>query len=220
MLDHAQEKLSTLVNSTEGKVDKVFMRNLFIGHFQTPKGKRREVLQLMGSILDIPKDEMEQLLNKDYGGVSKWMSSWLGGASKSVPNIPLRPNQQRVLNSSFSELFVKFLETESHLSVPPPKLSAQAMDCLDSPGKREQGVNVPGNVKDGAELRADRSTNGNPLLVHRSAALHLSNLAGVGLGGPGHPLFKPIADFMPTFTPLPVSPDNSATVVLQDLLNI
>lgn len=75
MLDHAQQKLSTLVNSAEGKVDKVLMRNLFIGHFQTPKDKRREVLQLTGSILDIPKDEMEQLLNKDHGRVRKWMSS-------------------------------------------------------------------------------------------------------------------------------------------------
>ncbi|KAM4816103.1 LOW QUALITY PROTEIN: thyroid receptor-interacting protein 11-like [Urocitellus parryii] len=221
MLDHAQQKLSTLVNSTEGKVNKVLMRNLFIGHFQTQKGKRREVLQLMGSILDIPKEEMEQLLNEDYGGVTnKWMSSWLGGASKNVPNIPLRPNQQPVLNSSFSELFVKFLETESHPSVPPPKVSAHAMDCLDSLGRREQGVNVPGNIKDAPELRAGRSTSRNPLLVPRSAAVPLRNLAGVGLGGPGHPLFKPIADFMPTFTPLPVSPDNSARVVFQDLLNI
>ncbi|KAM5166783.1 thyroid receptor-interacting protein 11-like [Callospermophilus lateralis] len=220
MLDHAQQKLSTLVNSTEGKVDKVLMRNLFIGHFKTAKGKRPEVLQLMGSILDIPKDEMEQLLHKDYGGVSKWMSSWLGGASKSVSDIPLRPNQQPVLNSSFSELFVKFLESESHPSVSPPKVSAHATDCLDSPGRREQGVNVQGNVKDGAELRAGKSTNGNPLLVPRSAAVPLSNVAGVGLGGPGHPLFKPIADFMPTFTPLLVSMDNSARVGLQDLLNI
>ncbi|KAM5165975.1 thyroid receptor-interacting protein 11-like [Callospermophilus lateralis] len=85
MLDHAHQKLSTLVNSTEGKLDKVLMRNLFIGHFKTPKGKRLEVLQLMGSILDIPKDEMEQLLHKDYGGLVRWitevaaMSSWFGG---------------------------------------------------------------------------------------------------------------------------------------------
>ncbi|XP_076961236.1 thyroid receptor-interacting protein 11-like [Callospermophilus lateralis] len=71
MLDHAQQKLSTLVNSTEGKLDKVLMRNLLIGHFKAPKGKRLEVLQLMGSILDIPKDKMEQLLHKDHGGVSK-----------------------------------------------------------------------------------------------------------------------------------------------------
>ncbi|KAM5166786.1 thyroid receptor-interacting protein 11-like [Callospermophilus lateralis] len=220
MLDHAQQKLSTLVNSTEGKLDKVLMRNLLIGHFKTPKGKHCKVLQLMGSILDIPKEEVEQLLNENYGGVTKSMTSWLGGTSKSIPSIPLRPNQQPVLNSSFSELFVKFLETESHPSVPPPKLSSHAMDCLDSPGRREKGVNVPRNVKDAVEFRAGRCTNGNPLLVPCSAAVPFSNLAGVELGGPGHSLFKPIGDFMPTFTPLPVSPDSSARVILQDLLNI
>ncbi|KAM4830894.1 thyroid receptor-interacting protein 11 isoform X1 [Urocitellus parryii] len=218
MLDDAQKKLTNLVNSTEGKVDKVLMRNLFIGHFHTPKSKRHEVLQLMGSILDIQKEEMEQLLNEDYGGVTKWMTSWLGGGSKSVPNTPLRPNQQSVLNSSFSELFVKFLETESHPSVPPPKLSAHAMKCLDSPGRREQGANVPGSFKDAAEFRAGRRTDMSPFLAPRSAAVPLVNLAGVGPGGPGHLLLKPISDFMPTFTPLPVSPDNSARVVLQDLL--
>uniref|UniRef100_UPI004038C247 thyroid receptor-interacting protein 11-like n=1 Tax=Callospermophilus lateralis TaxID=76772 RepID=UPI004038C247 len=218
MLHKAQKKLSTFANSPEGQVDKVLMRNLFIGHFHTPKGKRREALQLMGSILDIPKEEMEQLLSEDSGGVTKWMTSWLGGAPKSVPNIPLRPTQQPMLSSSFSELFVKFLEMESHPSAPPPKLSAHAMDCPDSPGRREQVGNVPGNVKDAAKFRGGRSTNGNPFLVPRSAAVPLSNLAGVGLGGPGHPLFKPIADFMPTFTTLPVSPDTSATVVLEHLL--
>ncbi|KAM5155773.1 uncharacterized protein ACOB7L_022012 [Callospermophilus lateralis] len=218
MLHKAQKKLSTFANSPEGQVDKVLMRNLFIGHFHTPKGKRREALQLMGSILDIPKEEMEQLLSEDSGGVTKWMTSWLGGAPKSVPNIPLRPTQQPMLSSSFSELFVKFLEMESHPSAPPPKLSAHAMDCPDSPGRREQGGNVPGNVKDAAKFRGGRSTNGNPFLVPRSAAVPLSNLAGVGLGGRGHPLFKPIADFMPTFTTLPVSPDTSATVVLEHLL--
>ncbi|XP_077874605.1 thyroid receptor-interacting protein 11-like [Ictidomys tridecemlineatus] len=218
MLDKAQKKLSTLADSLEGKVDKVLMRNLFIGYFHTPKGKRREALQLMGSILDIPKQEMEQLLSEDSGGVTKWMSSWLGGASKSVPNIPMTPNQQPVLKSSFSELFVKFLEMESHPSVPPPKLSAHAMDCPDSSGRRERGGKVPGSVKEAANFRGGRSTNGNPFLVPCSAAVPLSNLAGVGLGGPGHPLFKPIADFMPTFTPLPVSLDNSATFVLEHLL--
>uniref|UniRef100_A0A8C9PFA7 GRIP domain-containing protein n=1 Tax=Spermophilus dauricus TaxID=99837 RepID=A0A8C9PFA7_SPEDA len=187
MLDHAQQKLSTLVNSTEGKADKVLMRNLFIGHFQTPKGKSREVLQLMGSILDIPKQEMEQLLNEDYGGVTKWITL------------------SQISGNGISSL-CPTTKAFSHFS----------MDCLDSPGRREQGINVAGNVKDAPEFRAGRSTNRNPC----SAAVPLSNLAEVGLGGPGHPLFKPIADFMPTFTPLPMSPDNSARVVFQDLLNI
>lgn len=40
-----------------------------------------------------------QLLHEGQGGVTRWMTGWLGGGSKSVPNTPLRPNQQSVLNS-------------------------------------------------------------------------------------------------------------------------
>ncbi|XP_023367317.1 thyroid receptor-interacting protein 11 isoform X2 [Otolemur garnettii] len=218
MLDDVQKKLMNLVNSTEGKVDKVLMRNLFIGHFHTPKNQRHEVLRLMGSILGVKREEMEQLFNEDRGGVTRWMTGWLGGGSKSVPNTPLRPNQQSVFNSSFSELFVKFLETESHPSIPPPKLSVHDMKPLDSPGRRKLGTNVPESFKDTTESRSGRRADVNPFLAPRSAAVPLINPAGLGPGGPGHLLLKPISDVLPTFTPLPVSPDNSAGVVLKDLL--
>jgi len=38
------------------------MRNLFIGHFHTPKNKRNEVLRLMGSILGMKKEELDQVI--------------------------------------------------------------------------------------------------------------------------------------------------------------
>ncbi|XP_036267486.1 thyroid receptor-interacting protein 11 isoform X3 [Pipistrellus kuhlii] len=219
MLDDVQKKLMNLVNSTEGKVDKILMRNLFIGHFHTPKNQRHEVLRLMGSILGIKREDMEQLLNEDQGGVTRWMTGWLGGGSKSVPNTPLRPNQQSMFNSSFSELFVKFLETESHPSIPPPKLSVHDMKPLDSPRRRKIDINIPESFKDTTEPRSGRRTDVSPFLAPRSAAVPLMNPAGLGPGGPGHLLLKPISDVLPTFTPLPVSPDNSAGVVLKDLLN-
>ncbi|XP_004837071.1 thyroid receptor-interacting protein 11 isoform X1 [Heterocephalus glaber] len=217
MLDDAQKKLMNLVNSTEGKVDKVLMRNLLIGHFHTPKNQRHEVFRLMGSILGIKREEMEQLLNEDQGGVTRWMTGWLGGGSKSVPNTPLRPNQQSVVNSSFSELFIKFLERESHPSIPPPKLSVHDMRPLGSP-RKELNTNVSETLKDTTELRAGRRTDASPFLAPRSAAVPLVNPSGLGPGAPGHLLLKPISDVLPTFTPLPVSPDNSAGVVLKDLL--
>ena len=40
-----------------------------------------------------------QLLTEDQGGVTRWMTGWLGGGSKSVPSTPLRPSQQSLLNS-------------------------------------------------------------------------------------------------------------------------
>ncbi|XP_016061198.1 PREDICTED: thyroid receptor-interacting protein 11 isoform X2 [Miniopterus natalensis] len=218
MLDDVQKKLMNLVNSTEGKVDKTLMRNLFIGHFHTPKNQRHEVLRLMGSVLGIKREEMEQLLNEDQGGVTRWMAGWLGGGSKSVPNTPLRPDPQSAFNRSFSELFVKFLETESHPSIPPPKLSVHDMKPLDSPRRKKLDTNAPESFKDTTESRSGRRTDVNSFLAPRSAAVPLINPAGLGPGGPGHLLLKPISDVLPTFTPLPVSPDNSAGVVLKDLL--
>lgn len=217
MLDDAQKKLMNLVHTTEGKVDKVLMRNLFIGHFHTPKHQRREVFRLMGSILDVKREEMEQLLNEEQGGVTKWMTGWLGGGSKSVPNTPLRPNQQSVLNSSFSELFVKFLETESHPTIPPPKLSAH-MKLLDSPGRRKLDTDFLESFKETTGSRAGSRTEGGSFLAPRSSAVPLLNPAGLGPGTPGHLLLKPISEVLPTFTPLPVSADNSAGAVLKDLL--
>lgn len=66
--------------------------------------------------------------------VTTWITGWLGGGSKTAPNTPLRPNQPSVLNNSFSALFVSFLETESHSSIPPPQLSVHDMKPLGSPG--------------------------------------------------------------------------------------
>ncbi|NXL41112.1 TRIPB protein, partial [Podilymbus podiceps] len=217
MLEDVQNKLMNLMNSTEGKVDKLLMRNLFVGHFHTPKNKRLEVLRLMGSILGIKKEELDQLLSEDQRGVTRWVTGWLGGGagSKSVPTTPLRPTHQNIFNSSFSELFVKFLETESCPSLPPPKLSVQDMKPLGAAGTGKTS-STPFNSQgqDSAVSGMSRRPDTNPFLAPRSAAVPLITPAGSS----GHLLMKPISDALPTFTPLPVSPDASAGAVLKDLL--
>ncbi|KAM9190550.1 thyroid receptor-interacting protein 11 isoform 3-T3 [Mergus octosetaceus] len=217
MLEDVQNKLMNLINSTEGKVDKLLMRNLFVGHFHTPKNKRPEVLRLMGSILGIKKEELDQLLSEEQRGVTRWVTGWLGGGtgSKSVPNTPLRPTHQNVFNSSFSELFVKFLETESCPSLPPPKLSVHDIKPLGAAGTGKAG-SVPSSsqIQDSAVSGISRRPDANPFLAPRSAAVPLITPATSS----GHLLMKPISDALPTFTPLPVSPDASAGAVLKDLL--
>ncbi|NWR74905.1 TRIPB protein, partial [Centropus unirufus] len=216
MLEDVQNKLMNLMNSTEGKVDKLLMRNLFVGHFHTPKNKRPEVLRLMGSILGIKKEELDQLLTEDQRGVTRWVTGWLGGGtgSKSVPNTPLRPTHQSIFNSSFSELFVKFLETESCPSLPPPKLSVQ-MTPLGAAGTGKTSSPLSNTqIQDSPVSGTSRRPDTNPFLAPRSAAVPLITPASSS----GHLLMKPISDALPTFTPLPVSPDASAGAVLKDLL--
>ncbi|NXV61160.1 TRIPB protein, partial [Molothrus ater] len=217
MLEDMQNKLMNLMNSTEGKVDKLLMRNLFIGHFHTPKNKRLEVLRLMGSILGLKKEELDQLLSEEQRGVTRWVTGWLGGGagSKSVPSTPLRPTHQNIFNSSFSELFVKFLETESCPSLPPPKLSVHHMKPLGAAGTGKTSSTPPNSqLQDSPVSGMGRRPDANPFLAPRSAAVPLITPASSS----GHLLMKPISDALPTFTPLPVSPDASAGAVLKDLL--
>ncbi|XP_021387621.2 thyroid receptor-interacting protein 11 [Lonchura striata] len=217
MLEDVQNKLMNLMNSTEGKVDKLLMRNLFIGHFHTPKNKRLEVLRLMGSILGLKKEELDQLLSEEQRGVTRWVTGWLGGGagSKSVPSTPLRPNHQNIFNSSFSELFVKFLETESCPSLPPPKLPVHHMKPLGAAGTGKTSSTPPSSqMQDSPVSGVGRRPDANPFLAPRSAAVPLITPASSS----GHLLMKPISDALPTFTPLPVSPDASAGAVLKDLL--
>lgn len=89
VLDDGQKKLINLLSSTEGKVGRIQMRNLFMGYSQSPKHKSHEVLQLMGSILGIKIEAMEQMFSEDHGGVTRWTTGWL--RSQNVLRTSLRP---------------------------------------------------------------------------------------------------------------------------------
>ena len=80
VLDDVQKKLMNLLSNTEGKVDKSLMRNLFLGYFQTPKQHRHEVLQIMGNILGIRKEEIDLVLIR----ARRWyqMDDWLAWIKK------------------------------------------------------------------------------------------------------------------------------------------
>ncbi|XP_047202138.1 thyroid receptor-interacting protein 11 [Girardinichthys multiradiatus] len=217
MLEEAQKKLMNLLNSTEGKIDKVLMRNLFLGYFHTPKTKRADVLRLMGSVLGLNREQVDQMLEDDgRHGVTGWVSSLLGGrGAQSVPNTPQRPTSGQGLNSSFSEMFVKFLEMESTPSLPAPRLPVHDIKPLSAPPPgRTSGSSLDIT---GAASGIRRSGESNPFLAPRSAAVPL--VAGSGSAGSGgHLLMKPITNALPTFTPVPVSAEASAGAVLKDLL--
>uniref|UniRef100_A0A8C2WNN2 Thyroid hormone receptor interactor 11 n=1 Tax=Cyclopterus lumpus TaxID=8103 RepID=A0A8C2WNN2_CYCLU len=193
MLEEAQRKLMNLLNSTEGKIDKVLMRNLFLGYFHTPKTKRADVLRLMGSVLGLSREDM---LGEDGPhGVTGWMSNWLGGrGAQSVPNTPQKPTSGQGFNSVRNATLSSFKHRHAHSL----RLVEHAIGTEPAAlGKR------PGEF--------------NPFLASRSAAVPL--LAGSSSGGSGgHLLMKPISDALPTFTPVPVSAEDSGGAVLKDLL--
>ncbi|XP_010749725.3 thyroid receptor-interacting protein 11 [Larimichthys crocea] len=218
MLEEAQKKLMNLLNSTEGKIDKVLMHNLFLGYFHTPKTKRADVLRLMGSVLGLSREDVDKMLDEDNRhGVSGWVSSWLGGrGAQSVPNTPQRPTSGQGLNSSFSEMFVKFLEVESTPSLPAPKLSVRDIKPLGAPPPRRTS-SAASSTAAGAAAAGKRAGDSNPFLAPRSAAVPLLGGSGSGSSG-GHLLMKPISDALPTFTPVPVSAEASGGAVLKDLL--
>uniref|UniRef100_A0A673ZMP0 Thyroid hormone receptor interactor 11 n=1 Tax=Salmo trutta TaxID=8032 RepID=A0A673ZMP0_SALTR len=203
MLEESQDKLMNLLNSTEGQVDQALMRNLFMGYFHTPKPKRSEVLRLMGSVLGLDKDEV----NQGGHGVGGWVSGWLGGrAVQSVPNTPQRPG-------SFSEMFVKFLEVESRPALPAPRLPVYDIKPLSAP--------PPGRTTSSTPLPSRAAGESNPFLAPRSAAVplmhHGSGSSSASGGHHPHLLMKPISDNLPTFTPVPVSAESGGQV-LKDLL--
>ncbi|XP_024130642.1 thyroid receptor-interacting protein 11 [Oryzias melastigma] len=216
MLEEAQKKLMNLLNSTEGKIDKVLMRNLFLGYFHTPKAKRADVLRLMGSVLGLTREDVDKMLEEDVQrGVTGWVSSWLGGrGAQSVPNTPQRPGAGPGLNSSFSEMFVKFLEMESTPSPPALKLPVLDIKPLNPPPPGRSSAS--GSAPTGAVAASRRAGESSPFLAPRSAAVPLAGLGASGSGS--HLLMKPISDALPTFTPVPVSAESSGGAVLKDLL--
>lgn len=226
MLEESQDKLMNLLNSTEGQVDQALMRNLFMGYFHTPKPKRSEVLRLMGSVLGLDKDEVNQLLEEEGGhGVGGWVSGWLGGrAVQSVPNTPQRPGAgQGGFNNSFSEMFVKFLEVESRPALPAPRLPVYDIKPLSAPPPGRTTSSAWAQQPEGgaAAGRGQRAAGeSNPFLAPRSAAvplMHHGSGSSSASGGHHHLLMKPISDNLPTFTPVPVSAESGGQV-LKDLL--
>uniref|UniRef100_A0A8C2WPE8 Thyroid hormone receptor interactor 11 n=1 Tax=Cyclopterus lumpus TaxID=8103 RepID=A0A8C2WPE8_CYCLU len=196
MLEEAQRKLMNLLNSTEGKIDKVLMRNLFLGYFHTPKTKRADVLRLMGSVLGLSREDVDKHM-------VAYSQNHVSGRESVL---------KQHFMTSFSEMFVKFLEIESTPSLPAARLPAHDIKALSAPPQRRTG-----SAAAGAAALGKRPGEFNPFLASRSAAVPL--LAGSSSGGSGgHLLMKPISDALPTFTPVPVSAEDSGGAVLKDLL--
>ncbi|XP_021378002.1 thyroid receptor-interacting protein 11-like isoform X3 [Mizuhopecten yessoensis] len=132
-LKAAEEQISELQTIRESKVEKVVIRNLFLGYFTTPKDQQYQVLKAIGGVLSFTPTDFEKInvLNKG------WIPGFLrfgGGAGSPSPvsssvHTPQRLNMSTPrADKSFSELFVKFLEKES--TPPPPSLRLPAEEMV------------------------------------------------------------------------------------------
>nr|XP_044602263.1 thyroid receptor-interacting protein 11-like [Equus asinus] len=210
VLEDVQKKWTDLVSTLEGKADKALLRKLFTDALQSARHERREAFRRMGSTLGVEREAMEQLLQEEQGGLTGWVTGRLG--SRSAPDTPRRPSQQSELKSSFSELWVNFLEAESRGASPPRQLPAQPRKRPEAPARKRLAKNVPALLRP-ALAATPRRSDGNPC----SPAVSLIDPPGPGTGGSGHLLLDAVTDVVPRGTPWLLPPAKSAAGLLQGL---
>ncbi|XP_044088847.1 thyroid receptor-interacting protein 11-like [Neovison vison] len=200
MLEDTQKKLMTFVSQSEGTVDKTLLRRLFVGSFQAADAERQEALRLMASTLGIREDQLRQLRSREPAGVPSGVTG--GPGPRSAPSTPAKPNHRAVANRSFSELFVQFLEVESHSAFPAPKPSARDVKPPDS-GGRGKLPKKQGPSRLNAPLA---STPGKKEVKPRTTAVSLIDPPGPEMDGSEHLLLNAVTDALPTYTPRILSP--------------
>uniref|UniRef100_A0A914VWM2 GRIP domain-containing protein n=1 Tax=Plectus sambesii TaxID=2011161 RepID=A0A914VWM2_9BILA len=96
--------------------DQEVLRNLFLSYFTAPNDKKREVAHLLASVLGFSAEEIKKM---DGGAVSGWLGFLRGGGG----NTP---------DTSITEQFIKFLETESTVAANAGKAHALPTDRASS----------------------------------------------------------------------------------------
>ncbi|XP_037363970.2 thyroid receptor-interacting protein 11-like [Talpa occidentalis] len=204
MLDAVQKKWMDLVTISERNIDKSLMRKLFLDYFQTQKDERQQVLQLIGSTLDIKKEEMESLMREDPVGIKRWMTEQPG--SQNDPNPPRKPNESSTQKNSFSELFVHFLKAETSEPLAAPKRPAHGDKTPQAAGKK--------TVKKGPPS-LKTAVGSTPKETDGLAIVSLVSPPGHEAGGSGN-LLHNVANAFPIYTHLLVSPSKNTPAALKD----
>ncbi|XP_064623324.1 thyroid receptor-interacting protein 11-like isoform X2 [Lineus longissimus] len=120
----AEKEIELLTSSSQEKVDKLIVKNLFLGYFSAPKNKQTEVIKLIGGVLNFNKEEMAKAGIDGSGG---WLTGWLRRTPQHSTPTHQTPDK------SFSQLFVKFLENES---TPKQKMTLPAEEmAMEQQGK-------------------------------------------------------------------------------------
>ncbi|XP_062621863.1 thyroid receptor-interacting protein 11-like isoform X2 [Saccostrea cucullata] len=213
-LQAAEDEIHRLRLSTDNKVDKVVIKNILMGYFLSPKNKQPEVLRAVGGILNFTDEDFDKIT----GASKSWVSGlWRFGGSpthatpstptKTVPGqLPSTPKAE----SSFSELFVKFLETESTPTPPVMKLPAEDM------------------ARDVQRQKQAHKDSYNPFTAPRHVSMPPASGVSDHRNSPilmsGSPTSTPMTLFAPSVTPQPRSDNerttsqNTSSAILKNVL--
>ncbi|RXG70218.1 Thyroid receptor-interacting protein 11, partial [Armadillidium vulgare] len=124
----SQEQVALLQTTSDSKVDKHLLRNLFVGYFATPTDKQREVLRIVAEVLDFSPEERSRT------GIDQQPGSWLTSIANFLApppsNIRVSSKVDLLDHSSLSQAFIRFLEEESspktHAKLPAVQMAEEA----------------------------------------------------------------------------------------------
>lgn len=135
----AEEEIRRLNSTTEAKVDKTLMHNMVMTWLTSPESKRSEIVNLIGHVLSFNQDDFKKIeAAQNQGGLlSGIFRRQPVSTSSSSQNTPTKTPG----NTSFSQLFVSFLERESSPPPTPVRLPAEAMAAEAQSKQRQPAFN-------------------------------------------------------------------------------
>ncbi|RDD40166.1 Thyroid receptor-interacting protein 11 [Trichoplax sp. H2] len=111
-LQEAKKHLKMMQTSNQARVDKILVKNMLVSYLTVSNNKKGDALKVLSNILELTDDEKSKVgLNAPN---RSWVTSWLGFSSQpQEQSVQAAPNSDQ----SFTELFIKFLESESSSTI-------------------------------------------------------------------------------------------------------
>lgn len=137
-LSKTEDELKNALSNTDGKVDKLLIKNLILGFVMTNNNLNRDqtqILRIIATVLDFNQQDHDKVkLNKPQQG---WLSSFLAP----------EPDSQKLSEESLSRAFIKFLENESKPRVVPSLLNnATPADSTSTTKSTNSRSTTPGQT--------------------------------------------------------------------------
>lgn len=133
LVNRLHDEIDNLNASTQGKVDKQFIKNFVVGYFNAPSDKKQDVARLLARILDFNEIEMKKSgIQLTTASTSFEHGHRRQGSSSSTTSSTFAPDE------SFAQSFVHFLEEESKVhKLPVAKKLAIDLTKISTPESQQ-----------------------------------------------------------------------------------